>query len=192
MTARAGVLAAATCAAVLTLTACGESSEAPEDSTATSSGQTNQSDEKQAAVKASQKTIRTALSRPALSPYPETLYSDALVEEMDEAIAQAKKEGQTAKGRDKVVSMDTMSTSWDRKDGAVGGSQVATRVCVERNARWLDKDGKDMRGNQDRERIKPGSRAEFLVRTVPGDGEQEGRWIIDSMKEQGSCSDDGG
>ena len=178
----------AAAAAAITLAGCGDDPKPPPESTATSSGQDNKDAEKQAAIKDSEKTIRTAFAMPGLDPYPETLYTEGLVTEQAEAIAAAKKAGQRIKGTDKVVSIETESTSWDRKPGVVGGPQVASTVCVERNGRWLDKSGKDIRGDQDGKPVKPGSKAEFLVRTVPGEGEQEGTWLIDSIKEQGPCA----
>lgn len=180
------VVAAA--AAAITLAGCGDDPKPPPESTATSSGQDNKDAEKQAAIKASEKTIRTAFARPGLAPYPETLFTEARIEARQEQIAAAKKAGQTVKGTDKVVSVATESTSWDRKPGVVGGPQVASTVCIERNGRWLDKNGKDIRGDQNGQPVKVGSKAEFLVRTVPGEGEQEGTWLIDSIKEQGPCT----
>lgn len=183
------VVAAA--AAAITLAGCGDDPKPPPESTATSSGQDNKDAEKQAAIKASEKTIRTAFARPGLDPYPETLYTESLVTEQDAAIKAAKQKGQTVKGADKVASIETESTSWDRKPGVVGGPQVASTVCIERSARLLDKQGKDIRGDQNGKPVKVGSKAEFLVRTVPGEGEQEGTWLIDSIKEQGPCATEG-
>lgn len=177
----------AVAAAAITLAGCGDDPKPPPETTATSSGQDNKA-EKQAAIKDSEKTIRTAFVRPGLDPYPESLYTEGLVTEQESAIAAAKKAGKRVKGADKVVSIDTESTSWDREPGVVGGPQVASTVCVERNARLQDKNGKDIRGDQDGKPVKPGTRAQFLVRTVPGEGEQEGTWLIDSIEEQGPCS----
>lgn len=178
----------AVAAAAITLAGCGDDPKPPPESTATSSGQDNKDAEKQAAIKDSEKTIRTAFALPGLDPYPKTLYTEARIKAQKEQIAAAKKAGQKIKGTDEVVSIETESTSWDREPGVVGGTQVASQVCVERNGRWLDKDGKDIRGDQDGKPVKPGSRAQFLVRTVPGEGEQEGTWLIDSIEEQGPCA----
>lgn len=181
----------AVAAAAITLAGCGDDPKPPPESTATSSGQDNKDAEKQAAIKDSEKTIRKGWSSPGLSPFPKTLYSESLVEAREQQIATAKKEGQTFKGKDRVVSIKIDSTSWDRKPGVVGPQQVASLVCVERNGQWLDKNGKSIRGDQDGNPIKAGSKAEFLVRTVPGEGDQEGTWLIDSIKEQGPCTAEG-
>lgn len=178
-TTRVLTAAAAAAAAAITLAGCGDDTDPPEESTATSSGQTNDADEEAAAVKASKATIEKGLERNALEPYPESLFTEERIDKKDEQIAEAKKLGDKTSGEvDKVVSMEKSSVTLPR--------QVAMTVCVERNERWLDKKGNDVRGDQDGEPVKPGSKAELLVRTVPG--EKDGTWLIDSISEKGTCS----
>lgn len=177
-TTRVLTAAAAAAATAITLAGCGDETDTPEESTATSSGQTNDADEEAAAVKASKKTIKSGLERSILKPYPESLYTEERIDAKDEQVATAKSEGQQASGEvDEVVSMKESSVTLPR--------QVAMTVCVQRNERWLDKKGNDMRGDQDGEPIKAGSKAELLVRTVPG--EKDGTWLIDSISEKGNC-----
>lgn len=176
-------------AAALTLSACGD--DEPTKPTSSSASDPTQDPDRAAAIKDSEQTIRKGWDRTALAPYPKTLFTEDRIRSKDEQIAAAKKAGQKTVGKDRVVSITTDSTSWERKPGVVGPQQVASLVCVERNGRWLDKNGKDIRGDQEGQPVKVGSRVEFLVRTVPGDGEQEGRWLIDSISEQGPCTAEG-
>lgn len=178
----------ASLAALIALTGCSGDAKPPADSATTSSSHAKNDAEKQAAITDSEKTIRTAFAMPGLDPYPASLYTDDLVAEQAEAIASAKKNGQRIKGTDKVISIETESTSWDENRDVPGGAQVASTVCVERNGRWLDKDGNDIRGDQDGKPVTPGSRAQFLVRTELGTGAQAGKWLIDSIEEQGRCT----
>lgn len=177
-TTRVLTAAAAAAATAITLAGCGDETDTPAESTATSSGETNDADEEAAAVKASKKTIEDGLERSDSKPYPESLFTQERIEEQEENIAEAKKIGDKTSGEvDEVVSMKESSVTLPR--------QVAMKVCVQRNERWLDKKGKDVRGDQDGEPVKSGSKAEFLVRTVPGD--KDGTWLIDSISEKGSC-----
>lgn len=186
---KTAALAVVAAVAALTLSACGD--DEPTKPTSSSASDPTQDPDRAAAIKDSEQTIRTAWASPGLKPYPSTLYTEMLVEEREGQIAAAKKAGQKVTGVDKVLSITTHSTSWERKPGVVGPQQVASLVCAERNRRWLDKDGKDIRGDQDGKPVKVGSRVEYLVRTVPGDGEQEGQWLIDSIKEKGPCTAEG-
>lgn len=175
-------------AAALTLSACGD--DAPAKPTTSTSSDPMKDPERLQAIKDSEQTIRKGWARPGLKPYPSTLYNKMLVDDRDQQIAAAKKAGHRVTGADKIISIKTDSTSWERKPGVVGPQQVASLVCAERNRRWLDKSGKDIRGDQEGQPVKVGSRVEYLVRTVRGEGEQE-PWVIDSISEQGPCTAEG-
>lgn len=165
-------------AAAITLTGCGDDATAPPTSTATSSGQTNTTDERAEAIKASKKSIEAGIERSGLEPYPTDLFTEQRIEEKAEQIARAEKKDQKMAGKlDEVLWMKVSSTALPR--------QVAMDVCVQRNERWLDAKGNDIRGNQDGEPVEVGSKAKLLIRTVPGD--QDGTWLIDSIEEKGSC-----
>lgn len=187
---RTAAVLAATAAAALSLGACGDDPGESKTSSTSEAYDPMKDPDRAEAIKTSEQTIRKGWDRTALSPYPKELFTEERIESKNEQIAAAKKAGQKSVGKDKVVSIETRSTSWERKAGTVGSNsqEVASNVCVERNGRWLDKNGKDIRGDQDGKPIKVGSRAEFVVRTVPGEGEQEGRWLVQSIKEQGPCT----
>lgn len=172
-------------AATLALTACGD--DAPAEPTYSSSYDPMTDPDRAEAIKDSETTIRKGWAVPDLKPLPDTLYTEMLVTERQDQIAAAKKAGHKVTGADKVLSITAKSTSWERPQEVVGPQRVSSVVCAERNLRWLDKDGKDIRGDQDGKPVKVGSRAEYVVRTVRGEGDQE-PWVIDSITEQGPCA----
>ncbi|QOK24174.1 hypothetical protein IGS73_07395 [Janibacter indicus] len=133
-------------------------------------------------LETSEQTVTEAVPRNLSDGEAEDFYTESLLKQDREFKAQMEEQGIKQQGTNKIL----WSKQLEYQNPDIGDEQTMVAACVERNLRFLDKDGNDITADQQGNSLEKGAKTLIhYTLTTPDEGKT---WLIDSWTEKGECT----